>query len=486
MTEASIDRRIYEHPVLKFDRGRPVKIIYNGRPVKAYEKETIAAALYAAGILHFNYSGRLHRPRGPFCMIGKCSQCMMTVNGIPHVRTCITLVEDGMIVETENVHETPLPKPAKKLKITKKEKEYDIVVVGAGPAGLSAALEAAKMGAKVAVLDQNPFLGGQLIKQTHKFFGTAESYAGTRGIDIAKMLVDELKDHENIDVYQAAQVIGYYKREGVMMAFQSQRLAEYTLLRIRGKRYVVATGAMERSLVFPGNDLPGVMGAGAAQTLMNVFGIRPADEVLIIGAGNVGVIIAYQAAQAGIKVKAVIDILPKTAAYLVHASKIRRMGIPVFMRHTIREAYGKDRVEGAVIYQVDDKFQPVPGSEKDIEVDGVWMAVGLTPSVELLELMGAKIKFVRELGGYVPYRTPFLETTLKGVYVAGDATGIEEASTAMMEGKIAGISAALSLGYKSDEAEKERKKAMEWLDLFRSSPHYERIKKGIAKVLIES
>lgn len=269
------------------------------------------------------------------------------------------------------------------------------------------------------------------------------------------------------------------------MAFQSQRLAEYTLLRIRGKRYVVATGAMERSLVFPGNDLPGVMGAGAAQTLMNVFGIRPADEVLIIGAGNVGVIIAYQAAQAGIKVKAVIDILPKTAAYLVHASKIRRMGIPVFMRHTIREAYGKDRVEGAVIYQVDDKFQPVPGSEKDIEVDGVWMAVGLTPSVELLELMGAKIKFVRELGGYVPYRTPFLETTLKGVYVAGDATGIEEASTAMMEGKIAGISAALSLGYKSDEAEKERKKAMEWLDLFRSSPHYERIKKGIAKVLIE-
>jgi sarcosine oxidase subunit alpha len=479
-----VDRRVYEHPILKFDRGKRVRIIFDGKEIPAYENETIAAALYAAGILHFNYSGHLKRPRGPFCMIGKCSQCMMRVNGIPHVRTCITLVEDGMIVEREDVHDAELPTPAKKIKVEYVNKDYDIVVVGAGPAGLSAAMQAAKLGAKVAVLDQNPFLGGQLIKQTHKFFGTKESYAGTRGVEIAKMLVNEVKDYENVDIYPSAQAIGYYRREGVLLAFQSRRLAEYRVLRLRGKRYVIATGAMERSLVFPGNDLPGVMGAGAAQTLMNVFGIKPADEVLIIGAGNVGVIIAYQAAQAGVKVKAVIDILPKTAAYLVHASKIRRMGIPVLMRHTIREAFGKDKVEGAVIYEVDEKFRPVPGSEKELAVDGIWMAVGLTPSVELLELMGAKLKFVRELGGYVPLRTQYLETTLDGVYVAGDATGIEEASTAMMEGKIAGISAAFSLGYKADWAEKERANAIKWLDEFRSSPHYVRIKEGVQKVLI--
>ncbi len=417
-------------------------------------------------------------------MIGKCSQCLMTVNGIPHVRTCITLVEDGMVVEMENIHEAGLPKPLKKLRVERVEKSYDIVVIGGGPAGLSAAIEAAKLGAKVAVVDQSPFLGGQLVKQTHKFFGTRESFAGTRGVDIAKMLVDQIREFENIDVYSTAQAIGYYRREGVLLAFQSVRLAEYRLLRLRGKRYVVATGAMERSLVFPGNDLPGVMGAGAAQTLMNVFGIRPADEVLIVGAGNVGVIIAYQAAQAGIKVKAVIDILPKTAAYLVHLAKIRRMGIPVLLRHTIREAYGKDRVEGAIIYEVDDKFRPIPGSEKDVAVDGIWMAVGLTPSVEVLELFGAELKLVPELGGYVPLRTQYMETTVDGVYVAGDAAGIEEASTAMMEGKIAGISAAFSLGLRSDEAEKERVKAIKWLEEFRSSPHYARVKQGVQKVLI--
>jgi sarcosine oxidase subunit alpha len=218
---------------------------------------------------------------------------------------------------------------------------------------------------------------------------------------------------------------------------------------------------------------------------MNVFGIRPADEVLIIGAGNVGVIIAYQAAQAGVKVKAVIDILPKSAAYLVHAAKIRRMGIPILMRHTIQEAYGNGKVEGAIIYEVNDKFQKIEGSEKDVEVDGIWLAVGLTPSVEILDLMGAQLKFVPELGGYVPLRTPFLETTVENVYVAGDASCIEEASTAMMEGKIAGASAALKIGFKNEEVDKERKAAIKWLDEFRSSPHYVRIKQGLQKVLIQ-
>ncbi len=461
-------------------------IFFEGKKIKAYENETVAAALYAAGVIQFSYSAKYHRPRGPFCMIGKCSQCLMRVNGIPHVRTCITPVEDGMVVEFEHAHDADLPTPKQPIHVEKKNLDYDVVIVGSGPAGLSAAIQAAKAGAKVAVLDQSPVLGGQLIKQTHKFFGTKESFAGTRGVEIAKMLVDEIKDYdENIDVYPSTQAIGYFRREKVLVAFQTKSLGKYTLLNLKGKSYVVATGAMERSLVFPGNDLPGVMGAGAAQTLMNVFGIRPAEEPLIIGAGNVGVIIAYQAAQAGIKVKAVIDILPKTAAYLVHAAKIRRMGIPILMRHTIQEAYGNGKVEGAVIYEVDDKFRKIPGSEKDIEVDGVWLAVGLTPSVEVLELMGAQLRFVPELGGYVPLRTPFLETTVSNVYVAGDASCIEEASTAMMEGKIAGASAALKIGFKNEELEKERKAAIKWLEEFRSSPHYSRIKQGLQKVLIQ-
>lgn len=102
------DKRIYEHPVLKFDRGRPVIINFNGKPVKAFETETVAAALYASGVMKFGYSAERHRPRGSFCMTGKCSQCLMRVNGYPHVRTCIALVEDGVIVECEEGHDERL------------------------------------------------------------------------------------------------------------------------------------------------------------------------------------------------------------------------------------------------------------------------------------------------------------------------------------------------------------------------------------------
>ena len=445
----------------------------------------MAAALYASGVIKFGYSAERHRPRGPFCMIGKCSQCLMRVNGYPHVRTCITPVEDGMIVKYEEGHDAELPLPTKEMLVRREDLEYDVAIIGAGPAGLSAALEASNMGARVLVMDQSPVPGGQLVKQTHKFFGTKETFAGMRGFEIAKMLTDRLKDSENVDVMPSTQVIGYFKREGSLAAFRTDGLGKYTLLRIRAKSIIVATGAMERSLVFPGNDLPGVMGAGAAQTLMNVFGIRPADEPLIIGAGNVGVIVAYQAAQAGIKVKAVIDIAKKSAAYLVHSSKIRRMGIPILMRHTIREAYGNGKVEGATIYKVDDNFRLIKGSEVDIEVDGVWLAVGLTPSIEVLELMEAGIKFVPELGGYVPLRHRNLETTIPGVFVAGDASCIEEASTAMMEGRVAGIAAAMKAGLGGDEYVKRMKEAIRWLDEFRSSPHYRCIREGLFKVPLE-
>lgn len=479
------DKRIYEHPVLKFDRGRPLIINFNGKPVKAFENETVAAALYASGVIKFGYSAERHRPRGPFCMIGKCSQCLMRVDGYPHVRTCITPVEDGMIVEYEEGHDADLPLPTTEMRVKRDELEYDVAVIGAGPAGLSAALEASALGAKVLVMDQSPIPGGQLVKQTHKFFGTKESFAGMRGFEIAKMLTSELKDKENVDVMPSTQVLGYFKREGALAAFRSEGLGRYTLLKIRARSVIVATGAMEKSLVFPGNDLPGVMGAGAAQTLMNVFGIRPSDEPLIVGAGNVGVIVAYQALQAGIRVRAVIDIAKKSAAYLVHSSKIRRMGVPILMRHTIKEAYGRGRVEGATLYKVDDSFRPIRGSEVDVEADGIWLAVGLTPSIEVLELMEAGIKFVPELGGYVPLRHRNLETTIPGVFVAGDASCIEEASTAMMEGRVAGIAAAMRSGYRGDGSVKRMKEAIRWLDEFRSSPHYRRIREGLFKVTLD-
>jgi sarcosine oxidase subunit alpha len=137
-------------------------------------------------------------------------------------------------------------------------------------------------------------------------------------------------------------------------------------------------------LAFPGNDLPGVYGAGGVQTLMNVYGVKPGKQVLMVGAGNVGLIVSYQLLQAGVKVNRVIEIMPKIGGYNVHAAKLRRCGVPIFTSHSIKEAYGKDKVEGAIVEEIDNRFQPIPGTEEDITCDTVCIAVGLTPSIRLL------------------------------------------------------------------------------------------------------
>ncbi len=180
--------RITEHPVLRFERGRKVTIYFEGRPIEAYEGETIAMALHAAGIRVLSHSGEKHRPRGGlFCAIGKCSSCLVKVNGIPNVRSCITLVEDGMRIEMQKGKEM-LPRTAKPPEWKDATRyEADVVVIGGGPAGLMAAIHAADAGASVILIDEQPKLGGQLVKQTHKFFGKREQFAGVRGgVEIAR------------------------------------------------------------------------------------------------------------------------------------------------------------------------------------------------------------------------------------------------------------------------------------------------------------
>ncbi|OYT55288.1 MAG: sarcosine oxidase subunit alpha [Desulfurococcales archaeon ex4484_217_2] len=478
--------RIFQHPILEFKRGRKVKIVFEGREIEAYEGETIAMALWAAGIKVFSYSKVFHRPRGLFCGIGKCSACLMIVNGIPNVRTCITPVEDGMVIQRQKGEgKLPLKELGEyRVRFAKEIVDVDIAIIGSGPAGLSAALEAAKLGASVAIIDQNPKLGGQLIKQTHKFFGSAETFAGVRGFEIAKILLSELKDYDNVMFYPQTIALGRF-REGYLALVKTETMFKRRLIIMKPKAIIVATGAIERPLMFENNDLPGVMTAGAAQTIMNVYGIKPAERVLIVGAGNVGLILAYQFLQANVDVAGLLVRGDRVGGYLVHAAKIRRMGVPIYTRHTIVAAYGKDHVEAATIIRVDERKKPIPGTEITIkDIDGIVIATGMTPDVELLKQMGAKLKYVRELGGFVPLRTRYNETTLKRVFIAGDVGGVEEASTAIMEGRIAGISAAFSIGYYSDKAEKERRFAEEWLEEFRRSPYYAKIREGRKKVII--
>ncbi|MDR1509829.1 MAG: NAD(P)/FAD-dependent oxidoreductase [Synergistaceae bacterium] len=359
----------------------------------------------------------------------------------------------------------------------KKEITTDILVIGGGAAGLSAAAEASESGAKVIVIESDLHLGGQLVKQTHKFFGSKDEYAGTRGYKIAGILMSEIEQNSgNVEMMTNTVVTGYYIEDGIFTAMRG----EESYFKIKPQKAIVATGAQERLIPFPNNDIPGVYGAGAVQTLMNVYGVTPGKRVLMIGAGNIGLIVSYQLLQAGVGVAAVVEAMPKIGGYWVHAAKIRRLGVPILLRHSIKEALGGRVVDGAVIMELDDKFNPT-GRESKIDCDVICLAVGLTPTTELLSQAGCDMTFVPQLCGFVPLRDRTMRTSNPDFWSAGDATGIEEASAAMVEGRIAGLSAAQSLGFPV----KTERFGEYWarLDHLRAGEVGEKIRAGIGRVL---
>jgi len=517
--------RITSHPVLEFEKGEKVTIFFNRKALTAYEGETIAAALYASGVRAFSRSQRFHRPRGFFCAIGKCASCMMRVDGRPNVKTCVEPVRDGMRVETQNSwpnanrdvlsvmdhifrecmdYDHLFIRPRfmapifqrivrrftglGKLEDANRKPEHtedgriietDVAIVGGGPAGLSAAIYAAKAGCSTTLVDENPNLGGQLVKQTHKFFGSKEHYAGVRGLHIADILLKECAPLKNLTLLNGATVFGAYPSK-VLGVVRDRELIE-----VKAKALIFAIGAYERTLVFENWDLPGVYGAGGVQTLMNVSGVVPGKRGLMVGSGNVGVIVAYQLLQAGIEIAAVVEALPKVGGYAVHAAKLSRFGVPILLSHSVVRALGSKKVSGAFISKLDEKWNPIEGTERKIDCDFICIATGLKPASELLFQAGCEMKFIPEMGGHVPLRTRNQETSAKGIYVAGDVGGIEEASSAMMTGRIAGLSAAIGLGYGRDNEIKLRDENYESLCDMRAGPFGERVRKCEGRVLLE-
>ena len=323
-------------------------------------------------------------------------------------------------------------------------RERDVAIIGSGPAGLSAAIELGRLGVDAVVMDEKPRAGGQLFKQIHKFFGSERHMAGVRGFEIGEQLIETCGEL-GVPILLNCPVWGVDRDMTVGAIHQGEPLT------VRARQVILATGASENSLAFPGWTLPGVMGAGAAQTLVNYHRVRPGDRALVVGGGNVGLIVSYQLLQAGIDVAAVAEATASVGGYMVHAAKIRRMGVPLHMNHTILSAEGDGRVERCTIARIDDRFQPVAGSEQAFDVDLVCLSVGLSPAIDLCGALGACLAHVGELGGWLPLHDRGLRTSLAGVHVAGDVAGIEEASTAMEEGRLAAVSAAHSLGRLSDE-----------------------------------
>lgn len=319
---------------------------------------------------------------------------------------------------------------------------HDLIVIGAGPAGLSAAIEASKRGMDVVVYDENAKPGGQLFKQIHKFFGSKEHKAKIRGFKIGEELLEEA-GKLGVKVELNATVLGLYRDHEINVRINDE------IKHVKGDAILVATGASENVVNFKGWTKPGVIGAGAAQTMMNLHHIQPGKRILMLGTGNVGLVVSYQLLQAGCEVVAMVDAAPRVGGYGVHAAKVARCGVPYYLSHTIIEAKGDERVTGVVIGEVDEHFQFIEGTEKEFEVDTICLAVGLSPMSQLLK--GAGCKILDTPGGVVPECDEYGETSIAGVFVAGDVSGIEEASSAMIEGKISGVQAAYKLGYTTEE-----------------------------------
>ena len=412
-------KRITKHPILEIPKRQEVEFTWNGKRLNGFEGETIASALMANDVHVFGHHAKDNSPQGMFCANGQCSQCLVVVNGLS-VKSCMTPLKAGMAVQSlEGLPSLPEDDKVPRLREAP-IREVEVLVIGGGPAGLSAAIELGKLGVDTLIVDDKGSLGGKLLLQTHKFFGSVEdSYAGTRGFEIAQILEEKIKDLDSVEIWLNTTAVGVFS-DGIVGVVKGRIYRKLKPLKI-----LVATGAREKMLSFPGNTLPGIYGAGAFQTLVNRDLVRSSERVLIVGGGNVGLIAGYHAIQAGIDVVALIEALPHVGGYKVHADKLQRLGVPIYTSHTVVSAMGKDRVESVTIAQLDKDWNVIPGTHKTFHVDTVLIAVGLAEVNEFYYK-------AKEWG--------------MDVYAAGDAQEIAEASSAMFTGKMTGLKIASSLG----------------------------------------
>ena len=225
------------------------------------------------------------------------------------------------------------------------------------------------------------------------------------------------------------------------------------------------------------------MTAGAAQTFANVHHVLPGQDIVMVGSGNVGLIVTYQLLQAGANVEAILEAVPRLSGYAVHAGKVRRAGVPVLLSHTVTRAMGDGSLEAVEIAQVDEHFAPILGTEQVIPCDTLCLAVGLTPRVELADVSGCDLVWSGPLGGKLPRHNRHMESSRSNILVAGDLAGIEEASTALDEGRLAGTRAACRLGLLDERAYEGRRAEIQGrLDRLRQGPFGEKRRRAKEEV----
>lgn len=477
----------------RIDRSRPLTFTFNGKRYQGYHGDTLASALLANGVDVVGRSFKYSRPRGivgsgveePNALVqlgtAEASQtpnvratmqelydgltCAST-NGWPSVeldltRTAIALGEalmppgfyyktfmfprrmfewcEGVIRKAAGLGRVPSEPDADIY--DHMNQHCDVLVVGAGPAGLAAALSAAHSGAQVVLADEQAELGGSLLAST-------DQIDGQPAMEWATSVAEKLAAMDNVIVLPRATVTGYHDHNFLTIA---QRLTDHQgeraphgqvrqrIHRVRANQVVLATGAHERPLVFARNDIPGVMTASAIATYIRRYSVVPGQKLLLSTTNDAGYEAAFAWAESGRKVVGIADSRAEAPADL--QSRAAELGIPILTSSAVMEAKGRKRVKGAVIAPLDPAGSHIAGALRNIRCDTIATSGGWSPVVHLACHSGGKPVWDEAAIGFVPGKT------LQGQHVAGGINGSYGLSDCLSEGKAAGLAAARESGF---------------------------------------
>ncbi len=434
-----------------------VSFTFEGQRLEGRYGESLAAALIAAGILAFRQT-RSGAERGIFCGMGVCQDCLVEVNGQANQRACMTKLDRSMAVRRESVgRELASPATAAPPRTIERipEEKPEILVIGAGPGGLSAAIAARRAGAQVVVVDERSLPGGQYFKQI--------------AISGSALAPDQQQD-EGRRLIEDAIAAGVDIRSGVEIwgAFPPLTLAGTEASQVRvfnPSRLIVATGAYECGVPIPGWTLPGVMTTGAAQTLWRSYRQLPGKRILIAGNGPLNLQVAAELAQGGATIAAVVELaevptlrslaalarMCAAAPHLVidglgYRRRLEIAGVPVLYGSAITRI--KKSSDGLTVDVAEIK-PGVQGLKRTFSVDAVCMGYGFQPANEILRALGSEHRFDPVRDQFITCLAPDMpgRTTTTNVFALGDCTGLGGARAGLAEGRLVGLAVAADLGH---------------------------------------
>ena len=344
--------------------------------------------------------------------------------------------------------------------------QAELVIIGGGPAGLAAAIEARRAGVSVTILEERSSLGGQIYKQFAPGFSVVDPEEAGHEYRDGRQLIDAA-ERSGAEVRSGAVVWGIWDKQVAWV--QDETSAGV----IEAACIILAPGARDRPVAFPGWTLPGVLTAGAAKSLVATQRVLPGRRILMAGSGPLALAFSAQLVEYGANIVEVVEAAPPprpadlvrlvasaSPSVLADAARYRarllRQRIPLRHSSIIVRAEGANEVERAVVATVDRHWRVVPGTERALEVDTILLGYGLETSAELSRLCGCRQRYDLDMGGGLPIRDAWMRTSVPGIFAVGDGSGVAGSKNAIEEGRLAGIAAARDLGHLSPNVANDR------------------------------